>query len=429
MSGSANPTMTSESTGGRVFVWVWLPGRTDPVVAGALEPAGPLITFTYGRSYLARPDAAPLYLPELPLARGVRRPLDGLEVAGCIRDAAPDTWGQRVILRRLQGRGSEGGDTTDLPLLTSLLESGSDRAGALDFQASATDYVPRDSSGTLEELLTAKERFEAGERLSTAIDEALWHASSIGGARPKATLKDGARGLIAKFSSATDIHPVVKAEAVAMDLARRAGLDVAASDLVEVLGKDVLLVERFDRTGVAGQRRAFVSALTILQLSEIAGRYATYYDLADEIRSRFTDRAGTLRELFARITFNICVGNTDDHARNHAAFWDGDRLTLTPAYDICPQARAGGAAAQAMAIGRDGFRLSQLAGCVAAAREYELTTTEARRIIDHQLEVIRDHWDDAADAARLSAAERASMWGRPILNPFALYDSSMGSTP
>ncbi len=414
--------MTSETTGDRVFVWVWLPGRTDPVVAGALESAGSLMTFTYGRSYIARPDAVPLYLPELPLARGVHRPLDGLVVAGCIRDAAPDAWGQRVILRRVHGRTSGGGDTSDAPLLTYLLESGSDRAGALDFQVSATDYAPRDSSGTLEELLTAKERFEAGESLSTAVDEALLHGSSIGGARPKATLNDGARRLIAKFSSATDTYPVVKAEAIAMDLARRAGLDVAASEFVEVLGKDVLLVERFDRTGVAGQRRMFVSALTILQLSEIAGRYATYYDLADEMRSRFTDRAGTLRQLFARITFNICVGNTDDHARNHAAFWNGERLTLTPAYDVCPQARAGGEAAQAMAIGRDGFRLSQLAGCLAAAREYELTTTEARNIIDHQLDVIRDHWDDAADAARLSTAERESMWGRQILNPFALYD-------
>lgn len=414
--------MTSETSGDRVFVWVWLPGRTDPVVAGVLEPAGTLITFTYGRSYLARPDAVPLYLPELPLERGVQRPLDGLEVAGCIRDAAPDAWGQRVVLRRLQGRATGAGDTADLPLLTYLLESGSDRAGALDFQSSATDYAPRDANGTLEELLTATERFEAGEMLSPALEQALLHGTSIGGARPKATVTDGARGLIAKLSSATDTYPVVRAEAVAMDLARRAGLDVAASELVEVLGKDVLLVERFDRTGAAGQRRAFVSALTILQLSEIAGRYATYYDLADEIRSRFTGRAGTLRELFARITFNICVGNTDDHARNHAAFWDGDRLTLTPAYDICPQARAGGEAAQAMAISRDGFRFSQLAGCVAAAREYELTTTEARRIIDHQLEVIRDHWDDAADAARLSAAERESMWHRQILNPFALFD-------
>ena len=75
----------------------------------------------------------------------------------------------------------------------------------------------------------------------------------------------------------------------------------------------------------------------------------------------------TLRELFSRITFNILAGNNDDHARNHAAFWDGIELTLTPAYDICPQPRAGGETAQVMAIGEDGYRMSQVAGCVARA--------------------------------------------------------------
>lgn len=414
--------MTSDAVRHRAYVWVWLTGRTDAVVAGALEPFGSMLTFTYGRSYLARPDAVPLYLPELPLDRGIQRPLSGLDIAGCIRDAAPDAWGQRVILRRRHGSAADGHDTAELPMLSYLLESGSDRAGALDFQWSATEYAPRESSATLEALLTAAERFEAGEMLPPALTEALLHGSSIGGARPKATLTDGGHSIIAKFSSTTDTYPVVKAEAAAMDLARRAGVHAAATELRHVLGKDVLLVERFDRTDVPGQRRMFVSALTILQLPEMAGRYATYYDLADVIRSRFTDRAGTLRELFARITFNICLGNTDDHARNHAAFTDGEQLALTPAYDLCPQARTGGEAAQAMAIGRDGFRLSQLAGCVDAAGEYELSTAEAREIIDHQIEVIRAQWGDAADAARLSSAERQALWGRQVLNPFALYD-------
>ncbi len=78
-----------------------------------------------------------------------------------------------------------------------------------------------------------------------------------------------------------------------------------------------------------------VSALTILQLDPMLGRYASYADLAD--RERFSDPAATLRELFGRIVLNVCIGNIDDHARNHAAFWDGDELTLTPAYDLCPR--------------------------------------------------------------------------------------------
>jgi serine/threonine-protein kinase HipA len=222
------------------------------------------------------------------------------------------------------------------------------------------------------------------------------------------------------LSSLTDTYPIVKSEGLAMDLARRAGLAVAATKVIQCLDRDVLLVERFDRTAISGQRKMVVSALTILELDELFGRYATYPDLADAVRERFDNPAETLRELFKRIVFNICVGNTDDHAKNHAAFWDGTGLTLTPAYDITPQPRSGGEAVQAMAIGRDGFRMSQLSGCVMNASVYLLSPAEAVDIIDAQLEVIRVQFSDAADAARLTEAERLALWGRQILNPFAL---------
>ena len=128
-----------------------------------------------------------------------------------------------------------------------------------------------------------------------------------------------------------------------MRLAARAGLKVAPVRLEHVAGKDVLLVERFDRTKTNGKwtRKAMVSALTLFGLDEMMARYASYEDLAEIIRHRFTAPKATLHELYGRLVFNILCGNTDDHARNHAAFWDGARLTLTPAYDICPQSRAG----------------------------------------------------------------------------------------
>jgi serine/threonine-protein kinase HipA len=212
---------------------------------------------------------------------------------------------------------------------------------------------------------------------------------------------------------------------MAMELARRVGLDVPTTEVTEVLGHDVLLVDRFDRPASGRQRRMLVSALTILNLDIMMARYATYYDLADAIRSRFAEPRETLRELFARITFNICVSNTDDHARNHAAFWDGQILRLSPAYDICPQPRSGGEATQAMAIRRDGYRYSQLAGCVAAASDtYLLSANEAKDLIDYQVDTIRAEWADAADVARLTAAERDRLWGRQILNPYALEDAA-----
>lgn len=409
----------------RVFVWGWPYGPGDPVVIGVLDERDGLISFTYGASY-REANGPPVYLPELPVREGPILPRGTLSIAGCIADAGPDAWGQRVILNRLVGRAAAvDADPGDIGQLTYLLESGSERSGALDFQASPTTYKPRGRQlAPLAQLVEAAELVERGEPLPPELDEALLHGTSIGGARPKALLRDETGLFIAKFSSRTDTHSVVKAEYVAMTLARRAGLDVAPVSLTTSIGKDVLLVERFDRTST-GARRAMVSALTILELDPFTGaRYASYARLADEIRARFTEPRKTLRELFSRITFNVLVGNTDDHARNHAAFWDGraETLTLTPAYDVCPQNRAGGEATQAMAISHDGWRYSQIGGCIAAAATYQLSAVEAREIVDRQVQVIEDGWADVCDEARLSEVDRRYLWRRQFLNPYAFYD-------
>jgi serine/threonine-protein kinase HipA len=261
---------------------------------------------------------------------------------------------------------------------------------------------------------------EQGLRLPADLNDALLHGSSIGGARPKALLDDGDRKLIAKFSSTSDVFPVVQAEFVAMELARRVGLTVAAVEHTKALGKDVLLVERFDRAP-GGGRRLMVSGTTLVGLDpRVAARYGSYVELADLIVLRFTDADATLRELFSRIVFNILVSNTDDHLRNLSAFWDGRVLTLTPAYDLTPQTRSGGEAVQAMAIGRDGYRFSRLAGAVERAAPYHLTERDARETCDNQIEVIRRDWDEVCDLGELPKVERERLWGRQFLNPYAL---------
>lgn len=410
--------MTSEPT--EAFVWTWLPGAEEPIVAGRIELAGGIVRFNYGRSYLGRHEAIPLYLPELPLRPGAIEPRGGLTIPGCIKDAGPDAWGQRVVMQHLLGAGAQGGDPAVFGPLTYLLRSGSDRIGALDFQENADIYVSRDdTTAPLEDLMEAADRVSKGEPLPPALDLALLHGSSIGGARPKTLLKADRGDLIAKFSASTDTYAIVKGEFAAMELARRAGLNVASVDLVGVMGREVLLVKRFDRVPGTRQRRALVSALTILELDEMMARYASYADLAQIVRERFTEARASLRELLARITFNILVGNSDDHARNHAAFWNGEWLTLTPAYDICPQPRGGGETSQAMIIGADGFRMSQLAGCVERASTYMLTEKETRELIDHQIETIKSDWDEVCERARMTQVERSFFWGRQFLNPYA----------
>lgn len=412
--------MTSERRHDEAFVWVWLPGAARPCVAGRVARERDRLVFNYGQSYLERPGAIPLYLPELPLKRGMIAPAPGLAMAGCLRDAAPDAWGRRVILNRLLGTRGRLADVDALDELTYLLESGSDRTGALDFQASPTTYQPRLArSASLKELLGAAAKVEQGIPLAPDLDQALFHGSSLGGARPKAMIEDGPRKYIAKFSSASDTYNVVKAEFVAMRLAAAVGLDVAPVKLARAAGRDVLLVERFDRlpTNDGWKRRAMVSALTLFGLDEMMARYASYEDLTEIVRHRFTRPKQTLRELFGRLVFNILCGNTDDHARNHAAFWDGERLSLTPAYDICPQVRTGNEATQAMLIvGQD--RSSRLAACLAAAPQFLLSAQAVEDLIAEQVEQLRAAWLRVADEARVSKVDRALLSGRVFLNPF-----------
>jgi serine/threonine-protein kinase HipA len=421
MTSNNNPHNNREA-----FVWIYLPGETRPVVAGRLETDNGNILFNYGKSYLERigdqPTAISIYKPELPLQAGVLPLTEGLTMPACIRDAAPDAWGRRVIINKKLGRKGTATDTAELDEITYLLESGSDRIGALDFQHSPTEYEPRATNHvSMEELIHSAERIEKGIPLTPELDQALFHGSSIGGARPKALIQDQDKKYVAKFSSSTDVYSVVKAEFIAMRLAHHAGLNVAPVKLVRAANKDTLLVERFDRTsqGQGWSRKAMVSALTLLGLNDMMARYASYETLAEIIRHRFTQPKDTLKELFSRLAFNILCGNTDDHARNHAAFWNGEELTLTPAYDICPQGRTGNEASQAMLISGNN-NLSQLKTCLKAANHFLLSEDDACTIFVHLIDTIEQHWDTVCKQAELSEVDKKLLWKRQFLNPYSL---------
>jgi serine/threonine-protein kinase HipA len=405
---------TSKTSYNEAFVWIWLPEETEPVVAGRLEADNGNLLFNYGKSYLERvhdsKQAISIYEGELPLKAGILPLLDGLNMPGCIRDGAPDAWGRRVIINKKLGAKGTGIDTAQLDELTYLLESGSDRIGALDFQTSATEYTPRLSVNVaLRELLESTERVEKGIPLTPELDQALFHGTAIGGARPKALIEELNKKYIAKFSSSTDLSNVIKAEFVAMRLAEHAGLNVARVKLASASNKDVLLIERFDRKKVNNgwQRKAMVSALTLFGLDDMMARYASYEIFAEIIRHKFSSPSATLKELFSRLVFNILCGNTDDHARNHAAFWDGRYLNLTPAYDICPQSRSGNEASQAMLIAGDN-RMSKLSNCIDTAHNFLLSKDEALAIFETQKDIIEKNETD-----------RKLLWGRQFLNSFA----------
>ena len=364
------------------------------------------------------PDAVALY--GLPLTDGYVAPPDGWAVAPSIRDAAPDAWGRRVLMDRLMHRRGRDVDTDDLDEMTYLLESASNRVGGLDFQRSAVRYVARgDSHADLAQVYDAATALEAGKELSLDLRAALDSGTGIGGARPKAYLRYEGRESIVKFAASDDPFPVVKAEGAAVELARRAGIEVPVARVIRVSGRYALAADRFDRTDT-GARRMVVTALTFTGLREAEARYVTYGDIHETLaRQGSGDAVGPV--LFERIAFNMLISNTDDHARNHAAFWDGKHLSLTPAYDLSPSSRSGETANVALAYSAAGDREANVARLLDVAHEYRLDRPRAEDIIGNLVATVEKHWRDAADHAELTAAERDFLWRRQFLNPGALY--------
>lgn len=280
-------------------------------------------------------------------------------------------------VRRLSISSGDGKNMHRLMTCCSRVRTGlvpSTRFGAIDFQESSDEYVARANNATLDDLHSAADRLEAGLELPIALQDALVHRTSIGGARPKATVTDSGTEYIAKFSSSTDSLPVIQAEAASMYLARRAGLRCAPVRIVESLRKIVLLVERFDRDGRGGRTHT-ASVLSLMKERAVDGHYLSYSEIVRKIQEYSSRPAEVGPEMFQRIAFNIAIGNTDDHARNHAVFWDGTHADLAPAYDLAPQPRSGMPARQAMSLG-DGFgstRESSFAALLGESSLYDLT--------------------------------------------------------
>ncbi len=401
--------MTSEA-----FVWIWLPDAVEPVVCGKLQEDAGELQFFYGKSYLEKSNAISLDMRELPLESGVFRPRVG-EMHSVIRDAAPDAWGRRVLLYRLK--------QDHITELDYLLNAGPDRIGALVIQKSSDHFQRQETqAAALDQLVAAAELIENGQPLPEALTDALLHGSSVGGARPKALLYDNQSSWIAKFSSTTDQYPVVRSELAAMWLAGQCNIRVPVVKMVESMGKDVLLVERFDRirTETGMQRRFMISGLTALQLHETESLLSSYLDLAGFIRRFAKDAGQDNAQLFRRMLFNILIGNNDDHARNHAFFWDGARYELTPAYDICPMLRTGLTANQAMIVGNL-RRSSTLENALSEAGVFGLTKEDAVSMKNELIDKIETLWEEASEYAGLTKVQSDLLRRATVLSPGIFY--------
>ena len=303
-------------------------------------------TFSYDDDYLARPDAYELD-PSLPLVAGQQQTQVGRKIFGAFSDCAPDRWGRRLIARTEKRRVErEGGAERSFGEIDLLLGVRDDmRQGALRFRHSPNSiFLADETSGIphlieLPRLVGAADALERDEASEEELRVLLRGGSSLGGARPKAhVLDESGEVAIAKFPRVADDHDVMRWEAVAMTLARAAGITVSDWELHLFDGRPVLVIDRFDRS--RGRRIGYVSAMTMLEAAD--GDRGSYLEIADVVE-RHSPRAGKdLVELWRRMAFSVLISNTDDHLRNHgflrtsSAGW-----SLSPAFDLNPEPGTG----------------------------------------------------------------------------------------
>lgn len=302
---------------------------------------GEAISFEYHPAWLE--DRACFSLePALALGRGAFVPAGSLPVFGSIGDSAPDTWGRRLMQRAERRRAErEGRAIRTLQELDYLLGvSDVSRLGALRFRHVGEEVFQSPTSmgvpGLLElgRLLQSTERILRDEETDEDLQLIFAPGSSLGGARPKASVVDNHRHLsIAKFPKETDEYSIELWESVAITLAQRAGIRTPDHELLRVAGRPVMLSRRFDR--VANTRVPFLSGLSMLSLKD--GERGSYPELVDAL-TRYGARAREdARELYRRMVLNILISNVDDHLRNHGFLWSGpEGWTLSPVYDLNP---------------------------------------------------------------------------------------------
>jgi serine/threonine-protein kinase HipA len=354
-------------------------------------------TFTYDRGYVSSPDSFDIS-PDLPRAN-VTSVTEGLP--GALSDSAPDRWGRNLITKKVQSAAKSAGQKS--PTLTEVdyLLGVSDltRQGALRYRRDDTDFLSIGAGVPklieLPRLLNAATivaRDARGDDEFAAIKTLLDAGTgSLGGARPKASVRDGGRLLIAKFPHPEDEWDVEAWEATTLDLASAAGIQVPSHNLVDVDGKNVLLLERFDRRD--GLRIPYVSGMTLLGSSDGVGR--DYTELAEAITELGSRVNNDLGDLWRRVAFSVVVNNSDDHLRNHGFLFEDGGWTLSPMFDVNPNPDLGKERSTSIGFQTDSRETAR--ALMETAPDFGLSPKDARRIWDDVL-AATENWRDIAKA-------------------------------
>lgn len=374
--------------------YVFLEGLEEkPVICGRFElnvreRSG---RFVYGRSYLERTDAFAIDPLHLPLNATTHTCLTNKGVFGVLADAGADAWGRKLIaqLHTTQPQNE----------LEYLLVGASMGVGALSFSLSRSHTKPkrsRNSIDQLELLLQGKNAILAAEKVSDEVKQAFVYGSSMGGARPKTLLTHAGDEYLVKFNKADDLFNVARVEHATMRMLDELdGVSVAETKLITGQGidsEDLLLVKRFDRDGERVSHH-FISANSLLQKGTVTQHstrsWYSYAHLAELLRQHSCVAEDAI-ELYKRLVFNVLIGNTDDHARNHALLYalrDPHGWRLSPAYDVLPISNSG---QHSLGVGNDG-RTGSIENLLSQAKRFGLKAFKAQQIVN-QIRELSAEW-------------------------------------
>ena len=404
---------------------VWLDAERfeQPALMGALHcqtsGTGEIFSFEYSREWLEREEAF-AFDPDLALVTGPQYSAPERTNFGIFLDSSPDRWGRMLMQRRenLRARRERRRPRalTEWDFLLGVHDL--TRMGALRFRASADGPFLDSDTGmaappiaSLQELQAASFGFEKhlqdedNPHYERWLTQLLAPGSSLGGARPKASVRDE-RGFlcIAKFPSRQDTRDMGAWELAAHRLAAKAGIQVAEARPLR-LGESpytTFLAKRFDRTA-HGKRRAFVSAMTLTQRAD-GEPGASYLELVDLLQSQGADTKADCEQLFRRVLFNILIHNTDDHLRNHGFFIDENGIRLSPAYDLNPSIER---RELTLAINEVETACDTSIAMV-ARKDYGLSAQEAEGAL-RQVQAAVSKWRTEAKRLGIPEAERETM--------------------
>ena len=379
----------------KLYVHVDL-GDGTTMLAGQLIVDDRLGRFKYAKAYIEHPRAFALDPINLPLNADIhakQRTRDTPAMFGVLIDAGPDEWGRRWLTKTRQ--------PPPVTQVEFLLAASGEGVGALHFTANLGDPVRPTPERPFENLVHLQHiaaDIEAGKEVDRALEPFFFHGSGIGGARPKSLIEHDGREWIAKFNRDSDLVDMCRVELASMRMARDAGIEVPDVDLTETGRGPVLLVQRFDQSTDEQHHLVSVASLInkfdITEIDESTMSYPGLTQLGKRIGHSTSDLGS---DVFRRMLFNIAIGNTDDHLRNHAFMKRGSvsDYSLSPGYDIVPQISLQGS--HAIAIGPFGSTPT-VDNIQAAARRMGVADEPARGIADEVLEVTsrwREYMQDA----------------------------------